>query len=116
MPAGRSWLLKLQDLVNAGSLRGCDPNRVVLKKIVLSGYPVRVHKGKGVVRWMFHTAEDVRWFRPLGLWTKRGRHGHIKVGTLSQQEKQGGVCGVYGRQPASALSAMAAGFCQLRVI
>ena len=63
----------------AGILRSCDPNRVVLKKIVLSGYPVRVHKTKGVVRWMFHSAEDVRWFRPLGLWTKRGRHGHIKV-------------------------------------
>ncbi|KAK9812112.1 hypothetical protein WJX73_007769 [Symbiochloris irregularis] len=70
-------------LAASGSLRSCNPNRPVLKKIVLSGYPVRVHKVKGVVRWMFHTAEDVRWFRPLGLWTKRGRHGHIRepVGT-----------------------------------
>lgn len=64
----------------AGTLRSCDPDRVVLKKIVLSGYPVKVHKKKAVVRWMFHNPEDVRWFKPLELWTKYGRRGRIKVG------------------------------------
>ena len=63
----------------AGSLRSCDPDRVILKRIVLSGYPVRVHKKKAVVRWMFHGPEDVRWFRPLELWTKHGLRGRIKV-------------------------------------
>ncbi len=62
-----------------GTLRSCDPDRVVLKKIVLSGYPVKVHKKKAVVRWMFHNPEDVRWFKPLELWTKYGRRGRIKV-------------------------------------
>ena len=62
-----------------GSLRSCNPDRVVLKKITLSGYPVKVHKKKAVVRWMFHSPDDVRWFRPLELWTKHGRRGRIKV-------------------------------------
>lgn len=70
-------------LAATGSLRDCNPDRVVLKKIVLSGYPVRAHKSKAVVRWMFHTPEDVRWFRPVELWTKQGRRGRIRepVGT-----------------------------------
>ena len=70
-------------LVATGSLRGCDPDRVVLKKIVLSGFPVKVHKHKAVVRFMFHGPDDVRWFRPVDLWTKHGRRGRISepVGT-----------------------------------
>ena len=70
-------------LAAAGSLRDCDPDRVVLKKIVLAGFPVRVHRGKAVVRFMFHTPEDIRWFRPVDLWTKQGRRGRIRepVGT-----------------------------------
>ena len=55
---------------------------MVLKRIVLSGYPVRVHKKKAVVRWMFHNPDDVRWFRPLELWTKHGLRGRIKVESL----------------------------------
>lgn len=70
-------------LAATGSLRSCDPDRIVLKKIVLSGYPVKVHKSKAVVRFMFHNPDDVRWFRPVELWTKAGRRGRIRepVGT-----------------------------------
>ncbi|GAB4814739.1 hypothetical protein N2152v2_001785 [Parachlorella kessleri] len=71
------------ELAATGTLRSCDPDRVVLKKIVLSGYPVRTHKAKAVVRFMFHNPDDVRWFRPVDLWTKHGRRGRIRepVGT-----------------------------------
>ena len=70
-------------LAAAGGVRGADPDRVILKKVVLSGYPVKVHKRKAVVRWMFHDPADVRWFRPVELWSKGGRRGRIKepVGT-----------------------------------
>lgn len=65
-------------LAATGALRDCNPDRVVLKKIVLTGYPVKAHKSKAVVKWMFHTPEDVRWFRPVELWTKEGRRGRIR--------------------------------------
>lgn len=70
----------------AGTLKSNDPDRINLKKIVLTGFPVKVHKTKAVVRWMFNCPEDVLWFRPLDLWTKYGRRGRIKVsmGTLSR--------------------------------
>ncbi|KAA3467147.1 pre-rRNA-processing protein TSR1-like protein [Gossypium australe] len=66
-----------------GSLRSIDPDRIILKKIILTGYPQRVSKLKASVRYMFHNPEDVRWFKPVEVWTKCGRRGRVKepVGT-----------------------------------
>lgn len=66
-----------------GSLKSVDPDRIILKKIILTGYPQRVSKVKATVRYMFHQPEDVRWFKPVEVWTKCGRRGRIKepVGT-----------------------------------
>ncbi|GFP86938.1 pre-rRNA-processing protein tsr1 homolog [Phtheirospermum japonicum] len=66
-----------------GSLKTVDPDRIVLKKIILTGYPQRVSKSKATVRYMFHNPEDVRWFKPVEVWSKCGRRGRIKepVGT-----------------------------------
>ncbi|XP_020108456.1 pre-rRNA-processing protein TSR1 homolog [Ananas comosus] len=66
-----------------GSLKSVDPDRIILKKIILTGYPQRVSKSKAIVRYMFHHPEDVRWFKPVDVWTKHGRHGRVKepVGT-----------------------------------
>ncbi|XP_057857342.2 uncharacterized protein LOC131066561 isoform X1 [Cryptomeria japonica] len=70
-------------LAAVGSLRSVNPDRIILKKVVLTGYPQRVSKVKALVRFMFHNPEDARWFKPVELWTKYGRHGRIKepVGT-----------------------------------
>lgn len=62
-----------------------DPNRIVVKRTVLSGYPLKVNKKSAVIRFMFHNREDVLWFKPVELQTKYGRRGHIKepLGKLS---------------------------------
>jgi len=71
------------DLVATGTLHAIDPDRIVVKKIVLTGSPAKVHKKGAVIRDMFYFPDDALWFKPVELWTKNGKVGHIKesVGT-----------------------------------
>ena len=65
------------ELIAIGSMIGADADRVVVKRIILTGYPVRVHKRHATVKYMFYNPEDVKWFKPAGLYTKHGLEGHI---------------------------------------
>ena len=56
---------------------GADADRTVVKRIILTGYPVRVHKRHATVKYMFYNPEDVKWFKPAGLTTKHGLQGNI---------------------------------------
>jgi len=41
------------ELLATGTVAGSDPNRVIVKKIVLSGHPFKINKKSSVVRYMF---------------------------------------------------------------
>jgi pre-rRNA-processing protein TSR1 len=64
-------------VVGMGSVVSADADRLVLKRIVLTGYPVKVHKRHAVVKYMFYNPGDVQWFQPAGLYTKHGLQGNI---------------------------------------
>lgn len=66
------------NLVASGTVHSVNPDRMIIKRIRLSGYPVKINKGSAVLRYMFFNPEDILWFKPVELVTKLGRRGHIK--------------------------------------
>mmetsp|Transcript_23190 Transcript_23190/g.17616 ORF Transcript_23190/g.17616 Transcript_23190/m.17616 type:complete len:104 (+) Transcript_23190:1508-1819(+) len=65
-------------LLASGSALPPNPMQIILKKIVLTGYPLKCHKKKAVLRYMFFNPKDIKYFKPVELYTKFGLRGHIK--------------------------------------
>jgi pre-rRNA-processing protein TSR1 len=66
-------------LVGQGHVLPPNPLAVILKRIILTGYPLKVHKKKAVVRYMFFNPKDVKYFKPVELHTKFGLRVNIII-------------------------------------
>ena len=65
-------------MIATGTVLPPSTQRIIAKRIILTGHPYKIHKKVVTVRYMFFNNEDVAYFRALQLWTKRGRSGFIK--------------------------------------
>ena len=65
-------------IVAIGNVLSIDPDRLLLKRIILTGAALSCHRRQATVRHMFFNPADVAWFKPVELWTKRGLVGHIR--------------------------------------
>lgn len=59
-------------LVGSGELFKVDPFHVILKRIVLTGYPAKINRRKAIVQMMFFNPNDIKYFKPIELATKLG--------------------------------------------
>lgn len=66
------------NLIATGTAMPPSSQRVIAKRIIVTGHPYKIHKKLVTIRYMFFNREDVEWFKALQLWTKRGRSGYIK--------------------------------------
>ncbi|KAH7116836.1 hypothetical protein B0J11DRAFT_102196 [Dendryphion nanum] len=65
-------------LIATGTSLPPSTNRVIAKRVILTGHPLKINKRVVTVRYMFFSDQDVKWFKSLPLWTRRGRSGFIK--------------------------------------
>lgn len=73
----RKYAENKSHLVALGSIFSANADRIIVKRIILTGYPTRVHKRHATVKYMFYNPDDVKWFKPAGLTTKHGLQGNI---------------------------------------
>jgi len=55
-----------------------DLFKVILKRIIFTGYPFKTKKKRAVIRHMFFNPEDVQYFEKNEIYTKAGLKGKIK--------------------------------------
>ena len=71
-------VIEYNPMIANGKLTSINPDQLLIKRIILTGAPIHVHKRAAVVRYMFFNPEDIKYFKKIELRTKLGHIGHIK--------------------------------------
>lgn len=66
------------ELVGTGSVLDADHTRILAKRAVLTGAPLKIHKKLVTIRYMFFNREDILHYKAVPLFTKTGKSGFIK--------------------------------------
>lgn len=64
-------------LAMIGSMIFPDPFKIILKRVVLTGYPIKAKNKRAIIRCMFYSPEDVKYFIKNEVYTKKGLKGKI---------------------------------------
>lgn len=65
-------------LIGKGSFLNVEHQRVLAKRAILTGHPLKIHKNVITIRYMFFNSDDIQFFKAVPLFTKSGRSGFIK--------------------------------------
>ncbi|KAH3669172.1 hypothetical protein WICMUC_005011 [Wickerhamomyces mucosus] len=66
------------ELVGSGSFLNAEHQRVLAKRAIITGHPLKIHKNVVTIRYMFFNPDDIHFFKAVPLFTKSGRSGFIK--------------------------------------
>jgi len=66
------------ELIGHGSFLNAEHQRVLAKRAILTGHPLKIHKNVVTIRYMFFNSDDIQFFKAVPLFTKSGRSGFIK--------------------------------------
>ena len=69
-------------LVGTGTLYRVQPQRVICKRIVLSGHPYKINKRSAVIRYMFFNRGEMPWGYFEELMVKGGSGTHKRSSTI----------------------------------
>merc|ERR1712129_616975 len=73
-----------------------------IERKVLTGRPMRVQRRRAVIRYMFWNADDVKYFQPIDLWTRRGLKGKIEEPSAKRDYSKHSLMGISDKTTLSA--------------